>query len=304
MNEQDRQLLRELTEQVERVLRGDFSPLPLSAPPSPEILPLAELLAKLTRSLQEAQDFICTMSLGRLDVTPPPRNHLVAPFKQLQANLRHLTWQTQQIAAGDLNQRVDFLGEFSIAFNALIDALREKVEAEEKVRYLSHHDPLTDLYNRGYFEEEMARTERGRRFPVSIMMADLDGLKKINDTMGHAVGDRLIRAAADVLRKSVRAEDVVARVGGDEFALILPETDAITVAEILARIRENEVEFNRECMGYQVLISIGVATIGEGGSLSDAMKKADERMYQDKFARKERRQQDDERAVTELLCRD
>jgi len=102
----------------------------------------------------------------------------------------------------------------------------------------------------------------------------------------------------------VRAEDVVARVGGDEFALILPETDAITVAEILARIRENEVEFNQECMGYQVLISIGIATIGEGGSLSDAMKKADERMYQDKFARKERRQQDDERAVTELLCRD
>jgi diguanylate cyclase (GGDEF)-like protein len=262
------------------------------------------LIARLARSLQEARDFITTLSLGKLDVAAPPRNHLIAPFKQLQASLRHLTWQTQQIAAGDLNQRVDFLGEFSVAFNTLIDALREKDEAEERVRYLSHHDPLTDLYNRGYFEEEMARTERGRRFPVSIMMADLDGLKKINDSLGHAVGDRLIRAAADVIRKSVRAEDVVARVGGDEFALILPETDVLTVEGVLARIRENEMEFNRECIGYQVLISIGIATVEEGGSLSDAMKKADERMYQDKFARKERRQQDGERAVTELLCRD
>lgn len=294
MNALDRQVICELTEQLGRVLRGDFSTLCLSVPPGPELSQLADLIERLIASLREAQEFITTLSQGELDAAAPPRNHLVAPFKQLQANLRHLTWQTQQIAAGDLNQKVDFLGEFSVAFNALTEALRQKHEAEEKVRYLSHHDPLTKLYNRGYFEEEMARIERGRRFPVSIMMADLDGLKKINDTMGHAVGDRLLGTAADVLRRSVRAEDVVARVGGDEFALILPETDAATVAGVLARIRENEQEFNRQGHDFPVLISIGVATVEEGASLTDAMKTADERMYRDKFTRKERRRQEAE----------
>jgi len=302
MNALDRQALYELTEQLERVLRGDFSPLDLSVPPGPELLKLAELVGKLTVSLREAQDFVSALSLGGVDAVAPPHNHLVAPFKQLQANLLHLTWQTQQIAAGDLSQKVDFLGEFSVAFNALTGALREKQEAEDKVRYLSHHDPLTDLYNRAYFEEEMSRIERGRHFPVSIMMADLDGLKKVNDTMGHAVGDRLIRAAAEVIRRSVRAEDVVARVGGDEFALILPGTDAATVAGVLERIRESELEFNRECPGYQVLISIGVATVEEGASLTEAMRTADERMYRDKFTRKERRRREDQGAA-EQSCR-
>ena len=94
------------------------------------------------------------------------------------------------------------------------------------------------------FEEEMARVERGRNFPVSIVMADLDGLKKINDSHGHAVGDRLIREAADILRKAVRVSDVVARMGGDEFAMILPTTDLHSAVLVVERIREIESDFN------------------------------------------------------------
>ena len=217
---------------------------------------------------------------------PPPRNPLIAPCKQLHANLRHLTWQTKEIAAGDLDQHVDFLGEFSVAFNSMIESLREKRPAEEKVHYVSIHDPLTDLYNRGYFEEEMARAERGRNFPISIMMADLDGLKKINDTLGHAVGDSLIKDAANVLRQAVRAYDVVARLGGDEFALILPEADAVCAAEVVDRIRDIEAEFNREPREYQVRFSIGIATSGAGEPLAETLKCADEQMYRDKSARK------------------
>jgi len=287
MNERERSQLRALIEQLERVLRGDLTATPSLVSHCPEIALLSDLIMKLTRQLSDAQEFVSALSRGKLDAAPPQRNHLVAPFKQLQANLRHLTWQTQQIAAGDLNQRVDFLGEFSVAFNSLIDALREKAAVEAKVLYLSHHDPLTDLYNRGYFEEEMARAERGRRFPVSIMVADLDGLKKTNDTLGHAVGDRLIRAAAEVIRRSVRAEDVVARIGGDEFAVILPDTGMPATAGVLARLRENEAWFNRDSEEFQVHMSVGFASVEEGGSLREAMKLADERMYQDKFARKE-----------------
>jgi two-component system cell cycle response regulator len=287
MNDQERCLLRELTEQLTRAVRGEFTEFTMSESGGPEINALADSVAKLVGKLREAEEFISALSLGRLDVDPPPRNHLIDSFKQLHSNLRHLTWQTKQIAAGDLNQRVDFLGEFSVAFNSLIDSLREKQLAEDRLRYVSNHDPLTDLYNRSYFTEELERVERGRRFPVSIMIADLDGLKRVNDTLGHAIGDRLIQQAAQVIRHAVRGDDVVARIGGDEFAIILAGTDSATAREVRDRIRTSEALFNLECSNYLIGISVGIATADQGGSLSETLKLADARMYEDKFTRKQ-----------------
>ncbi|MGA7827900.1 MAG: GGDEF domain-containing protein [Geobacteraceae bacterium] len=287
MTEQEERLLRELNEQLICAVRGDFTPRTLSGSGGAEIDALAESVTTLVGELKDAQDFIVALSLGRLDVEPPPRNHLIASFKQLHSSLRHLTWQTQQIAAGDLSQRVDFLGEFSVAFNSLIAALQEKRLAEDRLRYVSNHDPLTDLYNRGYFTEELERVERGRRFPVSIMVADLDGLKRVNDTLGHAIGDRLIQHAAQVIRSAVRGDDLVARIGGDEFAIILPGTDVATACEVRDRIRRSEALYNLECRNYVIGISVGIATVERAGSLTDALRLADERMYEEKSRRKQ-----------------
>ncbi len=87
---------------------------------------LVEEAVKLIKSYSEAQKFLEALSDGRLEVEPPARNYFISPFKQLHANLKHLTWQTQQVAKGDFNQKVDFLGDFSSAFNSMIESLKEK----------------------------------------------------------------------------------------------------------------------------------------------------------------------------------
>jgi diguanylate cyclase (GGDEF)-like protein len=287
MDQRDRQLVDELTDRMERLLGGDVMPMAVSDSAGSALAPLAASIEKFVLSMQEAQAFMVALSKGNLDVEPPHRNRMISQFKQLHANLRHLTWQTQQIAAGDLNQRVEFLGEFSVAFNSLIDALREKEKAEEQVRYLSIHDPLTDVYNRYYFEAELHRLQRGRSFPVSLLVADLDDLKAINDNLGHAMGDQFIKDASDVMRRCIRANDVIARVGGDEFVLILPQTDAGTAAGVMTRIRAEEAEQNRRFRDYQIRISMGIATCERDQSLVSILRLADKRMYQEKAARKE-----------------
>uniref|UniRef100_A0A831UIL7 diguanylate cyclase n=1 Tax=Geobacter metallireducens TaxID=28232 RepID=A0A831UIL7_GEOME len=289
MEERERQLIRACAERLNALLAGRRpEPLEVESVPA-DLQPLVESVERLAAALEASREFILALADGNLDVEPPPRNQLVAPYKQLHANLRHLTWQTKQIAAGDLNQRVDYLGEFSIAFNEMIDALREKRRTEEQLRHLSIHDPLTGVYNRMYFTEEMERLERGRHFPVSIIAADLDGLKKINDTLGHAAGDRLICMAALVLKEGVRGDDVVARIGGDEFAVILPDTAEEAAAKVLERIRACEAEVNRHATDFVVGISLGAATADLKGCLQEALRTADLRMYEDKAARKQGR---------------
>ncbi len=164
--------------------------------------------------------------------------------------------------------------------------ITERKQAEEKLRYMSIHDTLTGLYNRTYFEEEMARLEHGRQFPMSVVMADVDGLKATNDSQGHVAGDELLRRAAVVLRAVFRSEDVVARVGGDEFAVLLPGADATTVEKVLVRLRNSLLAHNTAHSGLPPLgFSLGAATVEKSGSLAEALKQADKRMYQEKLSR-------------------
>jgi diguanylate cyclase (GGDEF)-like protein len=251
-----------------------------------EIREQAEMLNRLIGSYNEAHPFLMALSRGDLNVPPPAGNPLIAPFKKLHANLRHLTWQTQQIVAGDLSQKVEFLGDYSAAFNKLIEALKEKRQTEEQLQFLSNHDTLTGAYNRGYFNVELERICRGRRFPVSIIMADLDQLKAVNDNRGHAAGDRLLRQAAKVLTMAVRGEDVVARIGGDEFAVILAGSDTDAAAKVLERIREEELAYNRTQDEFTLGISLGLATARDRDAVDEACKLADQRMYEDKAVRR------------------
>ena len=163
--------------------------------------------------------------------------------------------------------------------------ITERKSMEEQLRYQGTHDAMTKMYNRSYFEEELARFERSREFPISIIVADVDGLKILNDTLGHAVGDELLQQAANVLTSVFRAGDVLARTGGDEFAALLPVTDSAAAEQIVARIRESLVEHNTRFPDLPVKFSLGTAT-AEKDNLAGTFNLADQRMYADKSARK------------------
>jgi diguanylate cyclase (GGDEF)-like protein len=159
------------------------------------------------------------------------------------------------------------------------EALQRHVES---LRYLSTHDSMTGLYNRAYFETELERLGKGRHFPVSVIVADIDGLKGANDLHGHMAGDALIREAARGLSCSVRADDIVARIGGDEFAVLLPEADAATAEQVLSRIAAFKGGGEASCP-VSLSLSLGMATAQCGETLAEALKSADRIMYRNKF---------------------
>jgi diguanylate cyclase (GGDEF)-like protein len=155
-------------------------------------------------------------------------------------------------------------------------------ETERKLLQMSTHDTLTGLYNRTYFEEVVKELEGARDKPLSILMADINNLKKTNDQSGHDAGDELIRRTADVFRESFRDEDTIARIGGDEFAVILPDTDPEIAQKILERLWENLLHHNALHAGFPLEISIGQATAAPGETLQATFKLADQAMYAEK----------------------
>jgi diguanylate cyclase (GGDEF)-like protein/PAS domain S-box-containing protein len=163
-------------------------------------------------------------------------------------------------------------------------------ESEERFRQLAHHDALTNLPNRALFYDRMQHTlalAKRNHWTVGVMLADLDRFKSVNDTLGHAVGDKLLQQVAERLAKSVRASDTVARLGGDEFAVVLnnlsaPEDAAVVGHKIIAAF---QAPFQVEGHCLPVTLSIGAALYPNDSIDQEALlKNADAAMYRSKEA--------------------
>lgn len=167
------------------------------------------------------------------------------------------------------------------SIEVIVRDIAHREELRKAAEYLSFHDSMTGLYNRRFFEEEIRRLDVKRNEPLCLVCCDVNGLKLANDVFGHAVGDRLIQAVADCLRRGCRVDDILARVGGDEFALILPRTSAADARKVIMRIRAG---FPKEPIcGAVVSASLGYAAkTGRDQPLDDVLKAADEMMYERK----------------------
>lgn len=161
------------------------------------------------------------------------------------------------------------------------DITQQKKE-EAEILYLSYHDSLTGLYNRTFFERELARLNTERQMPLSMIMGDVNGLKVANDAFGHQEGDKLLQAIAQLLRDSCRAEDIIARWGGDEFVILLPQTPSDAAHEICERVTQacQTAYYGRT----HVSIALGYATKEDADEdVMQVLRRAEDSMYKRKL---------------------
>ncbi|MDP3306403.1 MAG: diguanylate cyclase [Erysipelotrichaceae bacterium] len=157
-----------------------------------------------------------------------------------------------------------------------------RLAKEREIEYLSYHDELTGLYNRRFFQEEIKRLDMPRNLPITLVMGDVNGLKVINDGFGHPIGDQLLHSAALAIKNSCRTDEIIARMGGDEFAILLPGVSEEEAEKVITRMKKSASE--SIIMGLPVSIAFGFATKKEPHeSILKVLQAAEDRMYQNKI---------------------
>jgi len=166
---------------------------------------------------------------------------------------------------------------YVVTFTDITDRKRE----EEKIKYLSCHDSMTGLYNRGFFELSMQELDTEENLPVSLIYIDLNGLKMMNDTFGHASGDKLILKVAEVLKENCRKEDIAARVGGDEFCVLLPRTNLDEAKRLAGKLNEAFSQYKINSVSCSMAFGIAVKR-KPYQRIEKVMETAETEMYREK----------------------
>ncbi|OTG84534.1 deoxycytidine triphosphate deaminase [Acinetobacter sp. ANC 5054] len=245
------------------------------------------------------------------DVIKPDKANLFMQLIDQALASGNLLIEEYELSNRDVKGLPDYGPEAPIWFEVRIQALSFSVDEEDvvlwvasniserhnleiKLKELSHTDQLTGLFNRRKLEHDLAlhyESYRRHSMQTSILMFDLDNLKKINDSKGHHVGDEAIRAVADILRFTLRKTDCACRLGGDEFVVVLPNTGREQAIQFAKRIHEharNELSpFSVD--NVHITVSIGVTTImPEDCTYEDTIKRADLALYKAKHGGKNR----------------
>lgn len=186
------------------------------------------------------------------------------------------TWYFINVYKDDQEQLILFYTDITLIEEELRKQKQDILDNNLKQYY--YRDKLTDLYTKDFFEEELHRLDTERQLPLSIIMGDLNGLKLINDAFGHRMGDRAIKMVARVLQESFRKEDILSRIGGDEFLILLPNTSKETAASIIETLKSTFAEKTLDFLPLSV--SFGVATKeNPEEDVERTMKRAEDKMY-------------------------
>ncbi|WP_392533514.1 diguanylate cyclase [Nostoc sp. C117] len=225
-------------------------------------------------ALDQINDKVQAFELGGQD-------YITKPFQELEVLMRvrnQLLIKQQHQQLIEQNQRLE-------------DEIQKRLKAESEVRQLSLTDELTGLYNRrGFFWLANQQFKIAQRTPIfcCLLFVDLDGLKQINDSLGHEIGDKMLVDTAQLLKQSFRDSDIIARLGGDEFVIFIPVCSQNT-DEFYPRLQANIDRFNQEHnYSYQLSISVGATqcALNEKVSLEQLLEKADKLMYEHKRAKR------------------
>ena len=165
-------------------------------------------------------------------------------------------------------------------------------KAEEYLRYLGTHDVMTELYNRAFFEETLRDLEATRQDRIAVLVMDLNNLKPTNDRYGHQAGDKLIRRTAEVLKAGAAENTITARIGGDEFVVLMPGASLVEANALIDRIQSLVVMNNKFYGEPELSLSLGAAVSKPGISLEKVISQADDEMYRNKGQYHRRRKED------------
>jgi diguanylate cyclase (GGDEF)-like protein/PAS domain S-box-containing protein len=175
-----------------------------------------------------------------------------------------------------------------IAVQGIIRNIDEKVKLQQDFEYRITHDALTNIYNREFFEQYMEKYNNHIDTSAAIILCDLDELKYVNDHYGHKKGDFLIKESANLLNRFFTENAIVARIGGDEFAIIIIDTDKAEVEHLCHKLSEKINEYNINSKDIKIKMSMGyVFNEHSIGKMENLFAEADKNMYQDKYAKKE-----------------
>ena len=286
MDQQDKKLSgEEVVALISAWLTNPRPPVPPQEA-SAELHDLLEYLAQLRKVMM-------AFSTGNIDEAVELRGYVGGALKALQGNLRHLAWQANMVAKGDLRQRVSFMGEFSTAFNEMVaqlehnmqeiassrdklaqlnDALLRRIKRQEidednlrrselHFRHLAITDQLTKTLTRHQFfimagVEIINSMREGSE--LCVLMIDADYFKSVNDTYGHLVGDQVLRGLADRFKKVLRERDMLARYGGEEFVIMLPNASRASGFNVAERLRQSVAAKPLDTDGGPVPITISI----------------------------------------------
>lgn len=241
-----------------------------------------EKFQEIYNIVNDLRDLTIALNKGDLQKLVYGKGFLLSNLKSLQANLRHLTWQVQKISEGDFSQQVEFLGDFSKAFNKMASRLREN---NIKLTKLANFDSLTQIPNR-FSLDMFSESSFVTNSQICALVIDIDWFKKVNDNYGHDVGDLVLIHISNILKSQFRNSDFLARYGGEEFVAVLPDTDIVTAEKIAMRairaVRHSPYILGDGTEVY-VTISIGISNkIIDDTSFKDIFKRSDKALYEAK----------------------